>query len=132
MLTPDEERFESHLKQFRPVMPEPLPTAVAVMKSMHSTLLRAWVAITAGVLVILAMGLRIRSSRHVFPQTRSENAEQLLAQQPLTLLSANTLLATAPSFQAAVDAMAIRLQQNAIPKGKRSAVAALSEEKSKL
>jgi len=52
--------------------------------------------------------------------------------QPLTMRSANALVAKAPSFKAMVDDMAFRSQNIPLPKGKRSAVAVLGKEKIKL
>jgi hypothetical protein len=46
--------------------------------------------------------------------------------------SANALLAAAPSFKTAVDAMAFHSQTIPLPEGKRSAVSVLSKEKIKL
>jgi hypothetical protein len=58
--------------------------------------------------------------------------DRLMDSQPLTMRSANSLMAKAPSFKALVDDMAFRSPNIAVPKGKRSAVAVLSKEKVKL
>jgi hypothetical protein len=52
--------------------------------------------------------------------------------QPLTMRSANALMAKAPSLKALVDDMAFHSQSIPLPTGKRSAVAVLGEEKIKL
>jgi len=52
--------------------------------------------------------------------------------QPLTMRSANALMAKAPSFKTMVDDMAFRSQTVPLPKGKRSAVGVLGKEKIKL
>jgi hypothetical protein len=58
--------------------------------------------------------------------------EHLVNPHPLTIRDANALLATAPSFKAAVDGMAFQSKAISLPKDKRSALAVLSEEKNKL
>ncbi len=85
-----------------------------------------------------ALGLNIGTNRHtnrapVIETTGNvANTERLQDSQPLTMRSANALMAKAPSFKAMVDDMAFRSQTIPLPKGKRSAVAVLSEEKIKL
>jgi hypothetical protein len=132
--TPDDERFEAYLKQFRPLAPDPLPTEERGRASRRWSALRAWIAATAAILILGAISMHIRPNRVAAPNTATNvaSAEQLVPLQPLTMRSANALLATAPSFKAAVDNMAFRSQTLPVPKGKQSAVAVLGKEKIKL
>jgi hypothetical protein len=85
-------------------------------------------------LVLGAISLHIRSNRITAPNTVSDaaTAKQPVPLQPLTMSSANALLAAAPSFKVAVDDMAFRSQTLRLPQGKQSAVAVLGKEKIKL
>jgi hypothetical protein len=58
--------------------------------------------------------------------------EQLVTTPPLTIRGANALLATAPTFKAAVDEMAFSSRTTPLPKDKHSALTELSKEKTKL
>ena len=133
MPTPDDERFEIYLKQFRPLVPDPMPTEGHGQVSRRSFPLRAWIAVVAAILIVGAISLQIRSNRVAGPSTAS-GAESLKVAplQPLTMRSANALLATAPSFKAVVDDLAFRSESLSLPKGKQSALAVLGKEKIKL
>jgi hypothetical protein len=52
--------------------------------------------------------------------------------QPLTMRDANALLATAPSYKAALDELAFHRQRSTVAKGKQSGLAVLAKEKIKL
>jgi len=133
--TLDDERFEVYLKQFRPVVPEPLPTVEPGHRTRRTFVLGAWAVAAAAILVIGALTLHIRTNGHTHRALVAEtagNPERLQDSRPLTMRSANALMARAPSFKSMVDDMAFRSQTVPLPKGKRSAVAALSKEKIKL
>lgn len=138
MPTLDDERFEAYLKQFRPLVPEPLPTVEPSHRTRRTFILGAWAAAAVAILVLaLVMGaltLHIRTNRVRVAETAGNvgNTEHLQDNQPLTMRSANALMAKAPSFKAMVDDMAFRSQTIPLPKGKRSAVAVLAKEKIKL
>ncbi len=142
MPTLDDERFEAYLKQFRPLVPESLPAVEAGHRARRKFVLGAWAAAAAAIVVLaLVMGalrLNIGTSRHtnrapVIETTGNvASTERLQDSQPLTMRSANALMAKAPSLKVMVDDMAFRSQTIPLPKGKRSAVAVLSEEKIKL
>ena len=71
--------------------------------------------------------------RHASPDLARDSAPvELTRQEPLTIASANALLAQAPSVKAAVDQIAFSSQSTQVPKGQHSALAVLSEEKIKL
>jgi hypothetical protein len=131
---PDDEQFEVYLKQFRPLIPDPLPTEERGQMSRRSSALRAWIAAAAAILILGAITLFIRSNRVAAPNTASDSvsAEEAVPLQPLTMRNANALLTTAPSFKTAVDKIAFRSQTPLLPKGKQSAVAVLGKEKIKL
>jgi hypothetical protein len=134
----DDERFEAYLKQFRPLVPAPLPTVEPSHRTRRMFILGAWAAAAVAILVLaLVMGaltLHIRTNRVRVEETAGNvgNTEHLQDNQPLTMRSANALMAKALSFKAMVDDMAFRSQTIPLPKGKRSAVAVLAKEKIKL
>jgi hypothetical protein len=130
----DDQRFEAHLKQFRPLAPAPLQIEGLGFTPKRSFVLAAWTAAAAAVLVVAVIVFHSRTDGpHVAPPIESlEGAEQLVNTPALTIRSANALLATAPSFQAAVDEMAFSSKATPLPKDKHSALAELSKEKTKL
>lgn len=132
MPIPDDERLEAYLKQFRPLVPDPLPA----LESGH----RAWGrfvfwggAAAAVAILVGAATLHIHRERSSVAETASSPPPNgPTDSQPLTMRSANALMVKAPSFKALVDDMAFRSATAPLPKGKLSAVAVLSKEKSKL
>ncbi|PYT97734.1 MAG: hypothetical protein DMG38_18800 [Acidobacteria bacterium] len=134
MSTPDDERFEVYLKQFRPLAPEPLRTVWPGHRARRTFGLWTSIAAAAAILVMGVLTLHIRSNRaRVTESVRNVgNSEHFVDDRPLTIWSANALLAKAPSFKAMVDDMAFRSQTIPVPKGKRSAIAILGQEKIKL
>ena len=134
MPTLDDERFEAHLRRFRPLAPEPLPTVGASRRARRTFVLGAWATAAVAILVVGALTLHIRTNRARVTETIGNvgNPGHLMEDQPLTMRSANALMAKAPSFKAMVDEMAFGSQDIPLPKGKRSAVALLGKEKIKL
>lgn len=132
MPIPDDERLEAYLKQFRPLVPEPLPA----LESRHRVRGRfvLWAGVAAAVAILVgAATLHIHRERSSVVETASSSVPNgLTDSQPLTMRSANALMVKAPSFKALVDDMAFRSTTIPLPKGKLSAVAVLSKEKSKL
>ncbi len=130
----DDERFEAYLKQFSPCVPEPLPTVEPRHRARHLFILGAWATAVAAILVLGALTLHIHTNRVRVAETvgNAGTPEHLQVSQPLTMRSANALMAKAPSFKTMVDDMAFRSQTVPLPKGKRSAVAVLGKEKIKL
>jgi len=132
--SPEEERFEMYLKQFRPIATPPLRLETSGGRIWH-LLLIAVPAAAAVVLIAMAFSLHIplvqttgmSRPRGIATTTRLEN------RGPLTLGSANALLATAPSFPAVLDDVWFHAAAEAPPIGdKTSAFSILSKEKSKL
>ena len=129
----DDERFEQYLKGFHPIAPLPLPIQRSVWASRRAVAMAA-LAGAAAVLVVAAVMLRSRPGRNQSSQieTRPVAVEQSANSQPLTIRSANAMLAQAPSTKTAIDSMAWQSQKTRVPRGKRSALAELSKEKTKL
>ena len=139
MPTPDldderDERFEVNLRRFRPLAPERLQIERHARATRRSFVLAAWAASAAAILVVAVLGLQPRTGQtHSAPAVEGAvGTEQLVNTQPLTIRSANALLATAPSFKAAVDEMAVQPSATPLSKDQRSALDVLSKEKTKL
>jgi hypothetical protein len=132
--TLDDEQFKAYLKQFRPLVPDPLPAAGSRHRVRRTFVLGAWAATAAAILVLVALTLHHLTNRAPVAETVGNvgNPEHLQASQPLTMRSANALMARALSFKAMVDDMAFRSQTAPLPKDKRSAIAVLGKEKIKL
>ena len=130
MSTPDDERFETYLKQFRPLVPDALP----IHKREHALPrfwgFGIWSAVTVAVIILGVISFRMILNRvgPRNPESVSVNAPM----RPLTMRNANTLLATAPSYKVALDEMAFHRQRSTVPKDKQSAVEVLAKEKIKL
>jgi hypothetical protein len=127
----DDEQFEKYLKQFHPVAPEELAVKEQVRGRQRPLLFAAWAAAAAILAVVM---LSLRFYRHPLPvrETGSSNVERLVNPQPLTIGSANALLARAPSFKAAVESVAFQSESRPLSEGRHSALAVLSKEESKL
>ncbi len=128
----DDEKFESFLKQFRPREPEPLQTKKHGRAIRRPFVFAAWATVAASI-VAAVLTIQFRPKPTHPPDTENlTGVEQLSNQQPLTIGSANALLAQAPSVQAAVDALAFHSQTTRLSKGKHSALGVLSKENIKL
>lgn len=132
MPIPDDERFESYLKQFRPAGALPLPIGKSARRPRFVLLAR--LAAAAVVLVLLGFSLRLRPLRQNSDQrgTAIASTEHLENSTPLTLAVANALLSTAPSFSFVFKEMSFRSATAPPPAGKFSALAVLSKEKTRL
>lgn len=132
MQTPDDERFESYLKQFRPLVPDALPTTTRERALPRRWAFAIWSAGAAAVIILGAIGWRMIpgrvSGRPGNPQPVAVSAPI----RPLTMRDANSLLATAPSYKAVLDEMAFHPRPSTVPNDQQSAVAVLSKEKIKL
>lgn len=134
MPTLDDERFEAHLKQFRPCVPDPLPAREPRRRARRRFILGASAAAAVVVFVLGVVALHIHTNRARVAESigNAGTAEHLQDSRPLTMRSANALMAKASSFKTMVDDMAFRSQTVPVPQGKRSAVAVLGKEKIKL
>jgi hypothetical protein len=129
----DEKKFEDYLKQFRPVLPEPIPTPYTADVRRTGRRNAGWVAVAAAVLLTGIVGLHYRTP--VWVRSRSSTVTSSPSKtpaEPLTIRSAKVWLRAAPSFNEAVDQLAFRPGINSVQEGKQSAVAILSKEKIKL
>jgi hypothetical protein len=129
---PMDEKFEAHLKQFRPLAPQPLPVKSHVHAPQRWFVLAAWTAAAAVVVTIAVLAFHARPGRITPPVESFTVADQLERPQSLTIGTANALLATAPSFKDAIDEMAFPPKPAPLPADKHSALAELSKEKIKL
>jgi hypothetical protein len=134
MPIPDDEQFEHYLKQFRPLDPEPLPIEKYSRVTRRRFVLAVWAAAAVAVLamVLLATLRRPKSAQLARDTSTFVSPEQLTKRLPLTIGTANALLARSPSAKATLDQMVFQPQFSQIPKGKHSAFAVLSKENTKL
>ncbi|MGE5109912.1 MAG: hypothetical protein ACM3JB_03570 [Acidobacteriaceae bacterium] len=126
----DDEKFEIYLKRFRPVTPATLPIASAPASSHPGAL--TLVAAVAVLLVVVALVLFLRPTGDVKDRADAVPVAETVPSPPLTIGSANTLLAKAPSIKEAVDGMAFHQSNPVLPPGKESAMAVLGKERVKL
>jgi hypothetical protein len=129
--TLDDERFEAYLKEFRPIVPDPLPAIHRKQEYWRSSASRLWAIGLATIVILGVVTFRTVSSRVAKKLSNPPSLELALPKQALTMRDANALLASAPSYKAAVDSMAFH-NQGSFPKDKQSALAVLAEEKIKL
>jgi hypothetical protein len=133
MPTSDDERFEQLLKQFRPLIPDTLPTGGREHSSRSQLVNVRWVA-AMGVLVIgIAAGWLLRPKQvPVQPKGPPEAVTTARTQQPLTIGSANDFITHSSSIKTALDELAFRSDSMQFSGNKQSALAVLSQEKNKL
>jgi negative regulator of sigma E activity len=131
--SPDDERFEQYLKGFRPIAPPSLPLKGSGWTSRPAVVV-ATLAVAAAVLIVAALMLRSLPEPNQSSQREQGPVavEQLTTSQPLTIQSANAMLAQAPSAKAAIDSIAFQSQKTSLSQGHRSALAELSKETNKL
>ena len=129
----DDEQMEKYLKQFRPVTPEALAFKEEVRTSRRPLVLAAWAAVAAAILLAVILSIRLYQRAPVQEAVAGgSRVEPLTGPEPLTIASANALLAQAPSFKAAVESVAFQPGAEPVAEGKHSALALLSKEKMKL
>jgi hypothetical protein len=128
----DDRHFEQYLKQFRPLAPEELPTGKYRDKGRdrraRGTLVLAWAAVAA--IVISALLILYPDVERSGPRdegTQWAGVPHAGATEPLTIQLANAQLTQAPSFKAAVDAMAIPTRTFSFT-GEQSALDVLSKD----
>jgi hypothetical protein len=129
----DDDRFEIYLKKFRPLAPVPLPldiSAEAARKRSRRAAIVLWALATAVAAILAVIMLRGHADRAAPAEVvaKAPIGEQPPISQPLTLGAANRLLANSSSFEAALDSLEAEAASVAIPKGKVSALAVLSQE----
>jgi hypothetical protein len=136
--SPNEEQFEKYLKEFCPLTPDPEYRARSPFAGRRSPLPVARAAVVAAVLLGAALLVHYR---HDSPQTLGDSrnaagpghlADPQANPQPLTIGTANRLLALAPSYKAAIDRLAFQPPATQFLKNRHSALAALSQENIRL
>jgi hypothetical protein len=129
---PDDERFEIYLKQFRPLLPDRLPGNEINPASDRHFGLTIWVL--GGVMAIVFLGVvSLRILNHRATLNSNQSAVKLLPPTPpLTVRSANALLAASPSYRAVMNELAFPIKSSPAAKDKQSALAVLGKEKIKL
>jgi hypothetical protein len=130
----EDEQFERYLKEFHPLAPDALPTEKRKdRRAPRIVALAAWVAAAAAVLGVVALTIfpRLDGTHSSLGAVPEFSTERLANTQPLTVRRANALLATAPSFEEAVEEMAFPPPATQLPKDKHSALAVLSKEEIK-
>lgn len=136
MPIPDDQRFEQYLKKFHPLAPDPLPAIERSSGTRHWPVLGAWAAAAAAIVIAAVLLYPRPKASHSPDGTESvTRVARLPKPQPLTIGTANALLARAPSAKAAVDGVAAQaFQSQSIPlsEGTQSALAVLSKEKTRL
>ena len=134
MQDPDDDvRFERYLKEFRPLAPDPLRGDKRRGATERPFVLGTLAAAAVVCIVVFSvMHHPPRRTPLTDDKTKSVVVEILPVPQPLTIRSANKLLASASSLGAAIDLVAFQPQSTQPPKGMRSALATLSREDSKL
>ena len=130
MLNLEEEQFEARLKEFRPLHAEPLPVERAVPARRRRFVLAACAAAAMAIVVVLLLKIPYGRDQATAPQraVKQTTAEAPAYGQPLTIRSANELLADAPSVKSALDELAFRSRQKQLPRGAQSALAVLGKE----
>lgn len=128
----EDERFESYLKQFRPLEADALPAQETRPAPRRHFVFAIYAAGIVMALVIVAVtAFRVPNPRGS-GEPKQSAAVNRLGPTPLTMQRANALLAKAPSVKAAMDELAFPAASSAVPKDKQSALAVLSKEKIKL
>jgi hypothetical protein len=124
----DDDQFARHLKEFRPLLPAPLPISAHAPKT-RPLVVAAWAGALAA---ILTVALLARSTHRPGQATLPESPDTETANSshpPLTLGSANALLAASPSFRSALDDVNVKRSHLRESDATRSVIAVLSKEK---
>ena len=128
----DDERFETYLKQFRPLVPDALPAqGIRLDPRRHLVLTLCAVGSVMAMVILGVAALRVLNHRVTGESDQSATVKRV-EQTPLTMRRANALLATAPSYKAVMNELAFPVKSPTVPKDKQSALAVLGKEKIKL
>jgi hypothetical protein len=132
MPTPDDERFEAYLKQFRPAPPGDLPANIPVPKRSIGRFIA--LLVTAATIIILAIVVTRNQHKQIVTNVpvANDGPTHIAADPPFTMRTANKLLANAPSFKSAVDDLAFKSERIPLAKNEQSAIYVLGKEKIKL
>lgn len=124
----DNERFEAYLKRFRPVPASPL--RFDRTRGLRRRLLVAFAAVLAVFTVAGVLILQNQRRRVIVPfnVVTSKEVEHVGAGRPLTIWSANELLAHASSYSEALDGLASGPRSIQLPGNTESALRVLGKE----
>ncbi|HET9177349.1 MAG TPA: hypothetical protein VFQ24_03240 [Terriglobia bacterium] len=140
MLDHDDEQFEVRLKKFRPLPAERLPMERSVPAKRRKFVLAVCAAAAVVLVLVAAVIAHQRANQspaiHRKPKVVDVKVKAvdvvkaipLAGGRPLTIRSANELLARAPSVKSALDGLAFQRRAEPFPEGTESALAALSME----
>lgn len=130
----EDDEFREYLRQFRPLDAAPLQVRDGTRVIMRPFRLPVWFATAAACLMAILFSLfilrRQPSSSHTAIGQGTTRA--LDESAPLTLGSANALLARSTSAKSTLDQMAFGPRSVRIPEGQQSTLAVLNKEKTKL
>jgi len=127
----DDERFEKYLKQFRPLAPDGLTAEIRRAPRRHSAL-AIWAVGATAIVIIGVASLWIVNDRITHQSNHSASVNLPTRTPSLTMRDANELLVKAPSYKAVMNELAFPPKSSASSNDKQSALAVLSEEKTKL
>lgn len=122
----DDDSFETYLKQFRPRAPGALPITTRVRTTRRALALGAWAAAILLIIALLAANWTSKLSRSS-TNTGNWSAPETIGRHPLTIRTANELLARAPSLKAAMNDLVLASQEETVHKN-QSAFEVLSKE----
>lgn len=131
MLNLNDDEFEAYLKKFRPEVPDALPR-VEPRRSRSSLLKMCAASAVAAMVIVGVAGLRYVNHAVIRKEAVAAETHVAVPATPLTMRKANALLATSPSYRAAVDSMVFPAHSSPMPKDRRSALEVLAKEKVKL
>ncbi len=129
-----DDRFEAYLREFRPLPSESFRMEKRGGRGLLRFALAAFAAAAFVLFIFARLTFYTRAGQpHSTPTVGvAPRAAPIVNARPFTLRSASALLATAPSFEAAVDEVALPVQAAPLQKYEHSALEMLGEEKMKL
>ena len=126
----EDQRFETRLRQFRPLPAEPLLVRRESRARRRMYILLAALATVAVTLLVVGLS-KIRSERDFSPARQSilkqAATEPLRSHRPLTIGTANRLLHEAPSYKWALNKLAYPPETALRPHGTQSALGVLGK-----
>jgi len=133
MLDRDDQQFEARLKEFRPLPAEPLPAERTIRARRRRFVLAVCGAGSVVIVLVAAVIARQRANQLPGIHRKAKVVDVVKVMppagaHPLTIRSANELLADAPSVKLALDGLAFQPRARLLPSGTESALAALGKE----
>lgn len=124
------DQFEDSLKQLRPLSAEQAKFKERTAPGSLPRIVSVWAAVSAIALIMVALAFHSGNRRLDLPGVAGSTAAsgQLVNVQLVTIHSANSLLIGAPSFESAIDQLAIESTATPLSKGTRSALSELGKD----